>query len=251
MRKILSRVTKSIFIVVFATGAVIAATDNQALTETMKKKFPGSSITSAHPVEGIPGLVELVAGKKIIYSSLDGQQIVVGHIFNTKTNRDVTQDRLNQLLKASWNSLDLGNAITIKKGNGSREFAVYSDITCGYCQKLEKEMQSLTDYTMHIILVSREYLGTKNISSMAMKNNENIICSSDSGKAFTDFMLKGTSVSSNSAQCDAKKIIEGQSLNFAKNGLMGTPNLIARNGQVNAGYMPAAKLEAWLNANAK
>jgi thiol:disulfide interchange protein DsbC len=237
-------VMKKIALGIMAATISLSALANDELTAKMKTKFPGTPIDSAEYVEGIPGLVEMIVGKnKIIYTSEAGDKVVIGHIYDTKTNADLTQNKINQLSKIEFGKLPFQQSFTVKKGDGSREFAVFTDVDCPYCRKLEQELSKLDNYTMHVFLFPLE------MHKDAKARSQAIWCSSDRAKNFTDYMKTGLLKVSDTT-CDTSVIEKNVRFGF-ENGISGTPNLIGKNGVVVPGFMPAAKLDAWLNQNGK
>ena len=235
---------------IFSTTFAYSA-DNSELFSMMKKKFPQSQISSVKPVESIPGLVEITAGKNILYSSLDGKILVIGHLYDTKRNKDITQEKLTQLAKIKWSDLNLKNAFTLKKGTGEHEFSIFSDIDCYYCKKLEKELLHMTNFTARIFLVSPEILQKRKIPSQKLQTLNGILCSDKPGEQYTNLMVNGNQPPKPSKSCNMINVINQNTLFFVKAGLIGTPNLIAKNGKINPGFLPAPALTKWIELNNK
>ncbi|MBD3821239.1 MAG: DsbC family protein [Thiotrichales bacterium] len=235
---------KKITLAVLAATISFGAIANDELANKMRAKFPGTPIDSAQYVDGIPGLVEMIVGKnKIIYTSEAGDKVVIGHIYDTKTNTDLTQNKINSLSKIEFDKLPFQQSFTVKKGDGSREFAVFTDVDCPYCRKLEQELSRLDNYTMHVFLFPLE------MHKDAKARSEAIWCSTDRAKNFQDYMKTGLLKVSDTT-CDTSVIAKNVRFGF-DNGISGTPNLIGKNGTVVPGFMPSAKLDAWLNQNGK
>ncbi|MCH9741632.1 MAG: DsbC family protein [Proteobacteria bacterium] len=220
------------------------AADN--LTTEMQGKFPNTPITSATELSDFPGVVEMVVGgKQIFYTNKDGSRLLIGHIFNPTTNTDLTQAHLDELNIVDWASLPMKDSITIKKGKGEREIAVFTDPDCPYCKKLEQEMEHIDNVTIHLFMYPLTSLhpNSKNIA-------QSVACSKDKPKAWSDYVLNGTAPQAKS-DCEAAKMVDRNIEFGTKMGLSGTPAIIAKNGHVKPGYMPAAQLDQWLDANAK
>ena len=213
---------------------------DQALTEHMRKVLPGTPITSAERVPNIPGLIELIMGKHILYASEDGAIVVAGHLYDTRLQRDITQAKIEELSKISWKDLPFEHGITIQKGSGSREFAVFTDVDCPFCRRLEQSLSHLTDYKVHVFFFAIKPSGRAATAS--------IWCSKDKARAFTDYMLEGKMPSADPSSCDTRSL--EATFRFAEqNGVSGTPALIGKNGVIKPGFMEPAQLDAWLNQN--
>jgi thiol:disulfide interchange protein DsbC len=226
----------------FLAASSVAMSQNVELASQLQKKFPNTQITSADFINEIPGLVEVVVGKnKIIYTNAEGTLFLIGHIFDSRSNEDLTQARIDSLTSYKWSDLPLNDAIKVVKGNGSREFAVFTDPACPYCKKLEQEVAKLDNYTMYVFPTPFKPQGMQTFSK--------IMCESNPGKAWTDLMQKGIQPS-NQGNCQLERL--NRTLGFATSiGVSGTPSLLSKSGKLNPGYLPAAKLNAWLSANNK
>ncbi len=216
---------------------------DEALKQEMQVKFPGTPITDANKVEGMDGLVELiVGGKQIFYTNTQGNRLLIGHIFDPKTNLDLTQQKLDELNTIDWSLLPLKDAITIKKGKGEREMAVFTDPDCPYCKKLEEELKLLDNITVHIFAYPLA------MHPQAKETAQKIVCAKDKSKAWLDYMSAST-MPSNDGKCQQAQAIDRNLALGEKLGVNGTPALIAKNGKIKPGFLPAAQLEAWINAN--
>lgn len=219
------------------------ASADDALKQQMQTKFPSTPITDANTVDGFTGLIELTVGaKQIFYTNIEGSRLLIGHIFDPKTNLDLTQQKLDELNKVDWSLLPLKDAITIKKGKGEREFAVFTDPDCPYCKKLEEEIKLLDNITMHVFAYPLA------MHPQAKEVAQKIICAKDKTKAWNDYMSSGIQAQ-NDGKCTASQSIDRNLTLGEKLGVNGTPALIARNGKVKPGFMPAANLDVWLNEN--
>lgn len=231
---------KTLLSFVLATASLSATAQNvqdTQLFKDMQAKFPNTQINSAMYVEEFPGMVELVVkGNKIIYTNESGSLFMLGHIFDTKRQLDITQERINSFMTVKYDKLPFENAIKVVKGNGSREFAVFTDPACPYCKKLEQELSKITDYTMFVFVTP--------FKSQGVEIAGRINCEKNPSKAWTDFMLKGIQPTSTD-MCKVAETKANVELAGAI-GVTGTPSLLSKNGQVRPGYAPAAQLDAWL-----
>ncbi|GAB6071498.1 DsbC family protein [Thiomicrorhabdus hydrogeniphila] len=233
---------KTLLTLALSLATTSAFATNWELTKSLQEKFPNTKITSADYVVEIPGLVELIIDKnKIIYTNKEGSHFVIGHVFDARNNADVTQLRIDSLSTYSYSDLPFKDAVKVVKGDGSREFAVFSDPTCPYCKKLEKELVKLDNYTMYV------FPSAFHASGRTMMGR--ILCEKDPGKAWVDWMAKGIEPNSK-GQCHTDKIQRALSL-ANKIGVSGTPALLSKTGKIAPGYVPAPQLNLWLNTHSK
>ena len=187
----------------------------------------------------IPGLYEVVTGDHIFYTDKTAQYLIDGKMFDLKGRQNLTEARERQLFAVDFSKLPLDLAIKKVKGNGSRKMAYFTDPNCGYCKKLENELQNVTDVTLYLFLYP--------IFEGSAEKVQNIWCSNDKAKTWDSLMLNG--VQPVAAKCDApsaKVLALGKKLR-----VNGTPALIFANGVVNPGYMPADALNKALDDNNK
>ena len=96
-------------------------------------------------------LYEIFLGDQIVYSDESFSFLIIeGRLVNPKTRVDLTSARLEELTRVNFSSLPFEMAIKVVKGNGERKIAVFSDIDCPFCKKLEREtiaeMNNITVY---------------------------------------------------------------------------------------------------------
>jgi thiol:disulfide interchange protein DsbC len=206
------------------------------LKETLSKTIGLVTQVNKSP---IAGLYEVVTEDRIFYTDEKGQYLVEGSLIDLKARRNLTEERSRILFAVDFNKLPLELAVKKVKGNGSRKMAYFTDPNCGWCKKLEHEMQNVTDVTLYLFMAT--YIGGEDSAQKAQA----IWCSEDKAKAWDDLMLNG--VKPAAGQCDTpttKVMALGEKLK-----VNGTPALIFANGVVNPGYMPATELNKALDKN--
>lgn len=224
-----------------ACAALLAASATAQNPEAdVKKKVEaalgdGTKVDSVRKADAL-GLYEVVVGSDILYTDDKVGHFIVGHIFDSKTHKDVTQDRLDKLSAAKFSELPLDAAIKVVKGNGGngkRTIATFEDPNCGYCKKLAKELQGVTDITVYTFLHPI-------LSPDSLEKSKAIWCAPDRSKAWTDYMLNGKLPQAN--KCDTAGLDKSMAL-ARKLRVNGTPAIFLADGTRIPGYLPAAKLE--------
>src|SRR5690606_30112049 len=157
-------------------------------------------MTSLPPIDAarttpINGLIELRVGNSVLYTDASGDFIVDGHILDTRNQRDLTQERLDEINKIDFAALPFKDAVVWKNGNGKRRLAVFADPNCGYCKQLERELQQLKDVTVYTFVVA--ILGD---DSKTKANN--IMCTSNRTQAWLDWMLRGVAPARAMGMCN-------------------------------------------------
>lgn len=241
----LTKAIKTPLAIVLLSALSLPVMADEVTKAAVQAKFPATPITDASPVADFPGLIEMVVGKnQIFYTNTDGSRLLIGHIFDPKTNTDLTQQKIESMTVMDWALLPLKDAITIKKGKGEREMAVFTDPECPYCKKLEEELKLVDNVIIHVFTYPLP------MHAQAKPISESIWCAKDKAKAWSDFTLTGAKPANDGA-CTAAQAVSRNLALGEKLGITGTPAIIARNGKIKPGYMPAAQLDIWLNENAK
>jgi thiol:disulfide interchange protein DsbC len=187
----------------------------------------------------VAGLYEVVTGDHIFYTDKTAHYLIDGSLFDLKQRKNITEARSRKLFAVDFAKLPLELAVKKVKGNGSRKMAYFTDPNCGYCKKLEHELQSVTDVTLYLFLYP--------IFDGSAEKVRGVMCSKSPAKAWDNLMLNGVAPAKGTCDVQTDKVMAlGKKLK-----VNGTPALIFANGQLNPGYMPAADLNKALEANSK
>lgn len=227
------------FLIGMAASSAQAGGTEEAIRKVLQAKFPESNSLA---VTKIPtgNLYEVVAdGEFIFYTDDKVNFIFHGNLFDGKTQRNLTESRMRDLQKAQFDKLPLESAIKVVKGNGKRVVAVFSDVDCPYCRRLEEELAKITDVTVYTFLYPIDSLHPD-----AARKSRAVWCAPDRAKAWDELINKKIEPK-NPGTCDnpvAKNIELG-----AKLGVRGTPALFFADGRRVPGLAPAEQLEKYLN----
>lgn len=208
----------------------------ESFVKMLREKYPNTKISSISGSE-IPGLYEVIMGRNVAYVEESGRYFVFGHIFDMEKREDVTALRLEKRALVKWDSLPMDASFAVKKGDGSRQIAVFTDPDCPYCKKLEPELAKLDNVTIHYFLMPLDGLHPQ-----ARGKAESVWCSKDRAAAWQGLM-NGQQIVSEKCGAPVESVLA-----FAREaGIQGTPALIRQDGKVLPGYAPVERLEAWIN----
>jgi thiol:disulfide interchange protein DsbC len=221
-----------LFIAFFAHGG------EEKLTKIIKKTYPELPIKGIQKTE-FNDLYEVYIGGQIIYTNDNFDFLIVeGRIVDPKTKNDLTEERLEVLSRVDFNDLPLMDAIKVVKGNGERKIAIFSDIDCPYCKKLEKnELSNIDNITIYTFLYPLA------IHPEAEEKSKKIWCAEDRAKAWNDY-IREDKLPKNSGTCKTpiNKIVKlGKDL-----GISSTPTIILQSGKRIPGAIPHKQLEGYL-----
>jgi len=182
----------------------------------------------------MPGLYEVRVGTDILYTDAEGNFLIHGDLVDTRSRKNLTEERVDKLTAIDFGSLPSQNAFTIVRGNGQRKLAVFEDPNCGYCKRFEKDLQKVDNVTVQLYLIP--ILG----EDSATKARQ-IWCSADKTKAWLDWMIGGIAPKGN-AVCNTEAI--SANLAFArKYRITGTPTLVFADGTRVPGAINAQQIE--------
>jgi len=207
-----------------------------ATAAQIRANIPSLPIDAIRP-SPIDGLYELKVGGQLFYSDRTGKYLISsGHIFETKTRKDLTAARLEAINTVDWSSLPLKNAIVSGDPKGL-PVAIFTDPNCPYCKKLETELKSAKGIKVYTFLFP-----LSRIHPTARAHAESIWCAKNQHEALVDLMLNGKTLAKGTCQTP----IDANTALAQKLGISGTPTMIAADGRKFAGVKSAADLKAWL-----
>lgn len=199
-----------------ATGLALAClsawSDDAAIRKAWSERYPTLKPIDQIEKTPIPGLYELRSNGDFFYSDEQGNYIIVasrngieGHLVDTRTKSDLTEERMDKALAADIPKLPYKDAIVRKFGNGSRHLVVFEDPNCHFCKDVEKNFVALKDVTIYTFLIP--ILGPDSV----MKSRD-IWCSHDSAKAWQSWMLDGVAPLRSMGQCDIATLDRNKAL---------------------------------------
>lgn len=232
----------------FFAGVALADTDTKldtdevAVKTAIQKKFPDFKLDSLKKTQygGLYEAFMVMEGRPVIfYTDKNAGFLIFGNLIDAKTQRSVTEERMQDLTRVKFDTLPLELAIKQVKGNGKRKMAVFSDPDCPFCKRLDAELAKVTDVTIYTFLFP-----IASLHPQAEDKVKAVWCAPDRVKAWEDLIQKGT-VPQTGSKCEnpLAKIAElGRKLK-----VNGTPAIIFANGVLAPGMVPAANLEKMLN----
>jgi thiol:disulfide interchange protein DsbC len=227
-------------VLAFAGPTWAAASDNGAdetlITQLQKlPNFP--KIKAVHPLPEFGGKVleVLTEGNQILYANPSGTRLISGVILEVPSAKNLTEERQNELAKIDWNALPLQDAIVFKKGEGKRKLAVFVDPNCGFCKRLEAEIDKIDNITVY-------YLPTSILGKDSVEKNRAIACAPNPTEAYRAWMKDGTHPPAAPETCKAEAA--SRNTDYAKShGVHGTPTMYFADGSRMVGLQPASAIE--------
>jgi thiol:disulfide interchange protein DsbC len=235
MRKI--RMFKPVSVIVAAVlllASSLATANEAALRKAFQKKFPHMTIESIARTP-FPGLYEVVFDGQIIYTDEKMSFLISGNLFDLRgaSERNLTRERRDQIAARDLKKFQ-ANAIKRVKGDGRRVVYTFEDPNCGYCRKLQEELNRMTDITIYTFLLPI-------LSPDSSEKSKAVWCAPDRAKAWDALMSSRATLPAAPQSCSTP-LEENQSLAQRFN-VRGTPAVYLANGRQVGGYLPRAELE--------
>jgi thiol:disulfide interchange protein DsbC len=178
---------KKHYLIALAATFLVAASaqaDEAEIRIKLPQRIPDLPKIEDVRMSVVPGLYEVVAGGDVIYVDEHGEYLIHGNLIQTKTMHNLTEEREAKLASFDFNSLPLQDALVWKSGTGKRRMVIFSDPNCGYCKRLEKDVQQLKDVTVYTFLIPI-------LGGDSPQKAQNIWCSKNATQTYLDWMLTG------------------------------------------------------------
>jgi thiol:disulfide interchange protein DsbC len=183
----------------------------------------------------IPGIYELLRGGDAAYVSTDGKYAIIGDMYETGTNNDLTESRRRDLRLKLLAAIPENQMVVFGPDNPKHTITVFTDMDCAYCRKLHSQIADYNKLGIRVRYIAYPRTGP-NTSSWSKA--EQVWCSADRKSALTAAKLGKTLPTKVCADNPvAKEYALGQEFN-----LQGTPTMILGNGEMVAGYMAPTDL---------
>lgn len=218
-----------------------AAQTEQQICESLKKRLQGKIGLPVDSVVPTPmkGVYEAVAQGEVLYTDAGADHILVGQLFETATQKNLTAETKDRLNRIDFSTLPLQDAIKTVRGNGKRVIAVFSDPNCSFCRKLEASLKDMKDVTIYTFLYPV-------IRPSSMNESKKIWCAKDSSAAWHDVMIEGKPAPEADPKCDASALERNIALG-SRLGVTGTPTVFVPSGQRAPGAVSMEYLEKMLS----
>jgi thiol:disulfide interchange protein DsbC len=207
-----------------------------AVRSAVLKALPGMAAEDIQP-SAVAGLYELRQSGQYGYVTSDGRYLLDGDLIDLSTRTNLTENNRKQDRVTQLAALGEENLIVFAPENGAAKYAVtvFTDIDCGYCRKMHREVE---EYNAQGIAIRYAFYPRSGPNSPSFQKAERVWCSADRKQALT-LAKQGAEITgpSDCANPVAREYALGAEL-----GLRGTPMMILPDGEVVNGYVPAAAL---------
>lgn len=211
----------------------------EQLQESLSASMPGAEISEVIDEAPLEGLVEvLINDQDRVFMTRDGRFLVVGRILELHPDGPVdhSEKRLEAVRRDSLAAVDPEQMVTFAADDERAEIFVFTDPTCGYCQRLHQEMEQINELgiTVHYLAYPRSGADSRGGDLL-----QAIWCASDRQKVMTDAKLH-QQINETPPPCD-NPVAEQYQLG-ATLGVRGTPAIYDKEGRALGGYLPPGRL---------
>jgi len=205
-----------------------------AIRAAMKELFQDIEIDRIEQSQ-IPGLFLVSIGAEVFYVSEDGKYLLHGDMRDLAHNNDNLTEQARMVARVGIiNKIPAGEYIEFAPEKPAHIVYVFTDITCGFCQKLQHDMADINAQGIAVRYLAFPRDGADTASS---KNMESIWCAEDRPQAFSDAMI-GLGVKPVDCENPVNRHFAlGQAM-----GVRGTPAIFTEDGRYLPGYLPPTEL---------
>jgi thiol:disulfide interchange protein DsbC len=214
-----------------------AADGGQKLADRLQALRPGIPIHKVSPTP-VPGIYALeIGGGTVFYGTEDGRYLFAGDMYELGETDLVNLAEADRTVKrkARMAEVALEDMVVFAAGGETRAVVnVFTDVDCGFCQKLHLEVPKLNAMGIEVRYLAYPRAG---IGSPSYAKIVSAWCADDPNAAITRLKARQTIPN---ATCDnpvAAQFDLGRQL-----GVTGTPAIILEDGRLLPGYMPAEEL---------
>lgn len=191
----------------------------------------------------IPGVYEVgVIRGPTLYVSEDGKHFIAGDLFKIAPGQFVNlqEQALESKRVEMMASISKSEQIVFSpKGVTKAYVNVFTDVDCGYCQKLHQEIAQINAKGIEVRYLAYPRAG---VNSESAKKLATAWCADDKQKTLTK--LKNREAVPIKV-CDNNPVAKHYELGGLM-GVTGTPNMVTASGELIGGYLPADELAKYL-----
>lgn len=230
-----------LFACLYAAGALAGdaagADGGQKLRERLQALRPGIPIESVSPTP-VAGIYALkIDGGTMFYGTADGRYLFAGDMYELGDTELVNLAEAERSVerRALIGKVALKDMVIFSpKGETKAVVNVFTDVDCGFCQKLHLEVPELNAMGIEVRYLAYPRAG---IGSPSYDKIVSAWCSDDPNTAITRLKARQTIPAITCKNPVAAEFELGRQV-----GVTGTPAIVLEDGRLLPGYMPAAEL---------
>lgn len=224
------------------TPTAVAGFDEEALKAKLSNTL-GLVVEYANPTP-LAGIVEIVTEQGLFYSSADGNYLLQGKLFGLgETVTNLTEQSMAKIRVNGMDKFEQAMIVYPAK-NEKHVVTIFTDITCGYCRKLHKQMDEYNDNGITVRYLAYPRAGITDREgnlTQGYKDLRSVWCHEDPATAMTK-AKSGTGIAARICDKPVK-----EEFDFGRRiGVNSTPSIVLENGMMFPGYREPDALLAML-----
>lgn len=201
---------------------------------------PDIPILEVYP-SGVEGMFAIdLPGGTTLFATSDGEYLIAGELFAMGEELvSISEERRNGERVDLLAKVPAADMIIFPAQGKTVDYVhIFTDVDCGYCRKLHREIADYSAIGIEVRYLAYPRMG---LDSETYEKMSTVWCSSDRKRALTKAKL--------GVEVPAAKCADPVSDHFNLGrhiGVSGTPAIVASDGRILPGYLPAADLLARL-----
>lgn len=222
------------------TPSFASEVDEEALLRLLKLRL-GSDQVAPPEETGVEGVYQTRFGNKFAYLIEGGRYVFIGDMVDLQEARNLTeQSRRKLVVEELAGFAESRRVIYRATGEEKAVLSVFTDTSCGYCQRLHSEVKYLQEAGISVHYYPYPRGGSRGPGYSDLRK---VWCAADQLEAMN--VAKGTefgTLASQNADCEAAADVDGGYELGNRIGVNGTPALYAADGTLFNGYVPYQQL---------
>lgn len=216
------------------------AEDIATITKVLAALMPQAKADTIKPA-AFPGMYEAIYGPQIIYISGDGRYMLEGDLYDLKSQMNLTETKRRVGRAKIVGEMDEKNMIVFAPQADNIKYVItaFTDIDCGYCRKLHKEIKEYNDLGIEVRYMAYPRSG---INTPSYFKAVSVWCAKDRKAALTE-----AKAGKPLPRADCENPVKEQMEAAKAVGVTGTPTLVLESGRVIPGYVEPKRLRSILD----
>lgn len=220
------------------------AGEKEVAASLIKRGISGAQTAEIQPAP-VPGMFEVVADRQIYYVTDDGRYLFQGHAFDLQEGTDLTEPRVVEVRADAIKSVKDDQSLTFrsKSVEVKDRITVFTDIDCGYCNKMHQQMDG---YLAQGIEIRYLFYPRSGLNAGSARKAEAVWCADDQQAA----MNVANSDPRNMAGVEMRRCVNPVAEHYKLGrdvGVRATPTLVTDKGVIIPGYRKPTELRQILD----
>ena len=240
MMKLFPKAVVAGLICLFAMPYAGAAEDSlEEMTRLLKLRI-GTDAVDTPVATGVEGVYQTRFGNKFAYLIEGGRYVFIGDLVDLETAQNMTEISRREIIVDALAGFSVDKQIVYPAIDEELAvLSVFTDTSCGYCQKLHKEVNFLQQAGISVHYYPYPRGGSRGPGYSDMRK---VWCSDDKLTALS--IAKGAQAGTlqSTSDCESAQFVDAGYILGNQIGVTGTPALYASDGTKFNGYVPYKQL---------